>query len=101
MTAGTDAQDHLSPREVGRLEVAIENLADAVGGLRGEIGGLRTELSENYVRKDVLEPRLGAVEADVKEHADWLKWAQRIVLALVITALVVFALNGGTVIPAK
>jgi len=71
-----------------------DNLANALRDLNGTITALRQEMSATYVRKDVLEPQLKAlVTADatlateVKRHADWLTWAQRLVIGTVILAV--------------
>lgn len=68
-------------REVQRLVKQVEDLV--------------REVRSDYVRKDVLDAQLDAVRDDVKGHSEWITWATRIVLALVITAVVGYALTNG------
>ena len=68
-------------REVQRLVKQVEDLV--------------REVRSDYVRKDVLEAELRAVRDEVKSHGDWITWAQRIVLALVVAAVVGAVLTNG------
>lgn len=68
-------------REVQRLVKQVEDLI--------------REVRADYVRKDVLDARLAAMQDDVKAHSDWITWATRIVLALVITAVVGYVITNG------
>lgn len=78
----------LTQRDVEALRVTLDKLDRTVEGLP-----LRIE--ETYVRKDVyrrdlelLANQLGDVKGDVAKHGDWLQWATRIVIGLVIVGLV-------------
>ena len=75
----------------------IEALHGSIRDLTTTIEHLRTEMASTYVRKDVLQPQLDEIRGDVKSHEDWLTWAQRIVIGLVILALVglVVTVGGG------
>lgn len=68
-------------REVQRLVKQVEDLV--------------REVRSDYVRKDVMDATINAIRDDVKSHADWITWAQRIVLALVIAAVVGAVLTNG------
>lgn len=86
----TGTHEQVSPREVGQLTAAVEALAEAVGLLR-------TDLRENYVRKDVLDPTLAAMQNTIDGHTSWLVWAQRIIIGAVLTALLAYVIyTGGT-----
>lgn len=69
-------------REVQRLVKQVEDLV--------------REVRSDYVRKDVLDAQLDAVRDDVKGHGDWITWATRIVIALVVTAVFGYALANGS-----
>lgn len=71
----------LTQRDVESLRVTIDKLDRTLNALPREMAAI-------YVRTDVLEPRLKNIEAEVKEHGDWLTWAQRIVIGAVILALI-------------
>lgn len=73
-----------TPREFERLTSAVDRLTGVMESLPEK---LRTEMAETYVRKDVLEPRLGAIEDDVKTHAGYFAWIVRTVGVLIIAAL--------------
>lgn len=61
-----------------------------------QVEDLIREVRADYVRKDVLDARLDAIQNDVKSHDDWITWATRIVLALIVTAVLgVVLTNGG------
>lgn len=85
----TTPEDPITHRDVAYLANAIE-------GLTSVVNQLRVEISQTYVRKDVLDPQLVDIRADIKTHDDWLIWASRIVVGLVITAVIAaaFAYNG-------
>ena len=86
----TGMHGQVSPREVGQLTAAVEGLTEAVGLLR-------EELRDDYVRKDVLDPTLAAMQITIDGHTSWLVWAQRIVLGAVLTAMLAYVIyTGGT-----
>ncbi|MFS3128666.1 hypothetical protein ACLM5J_09700 [Nocardioides sp. Bht2] len=65
--------------------------------LKTGLNELRQEMKDTYVRKDVLNPTLKAMTDDIDSNSDWIRWATRIVLALVIAAVVGLVLaSGGT-----
>lgn len=68
-------------REIQRLVKQVEDLV--------------REVRSDYVRKDVLDAQLDAMRDDITGHGEWITWATRIVLALVITAVVGYALTNG------
>lgn len=82
----------ISRNEASRLDQAIRDLTAEMKHTRTEfttsVDALRHSMDQTYVRKDVIEPRLIAMERDTQENAAWITWAQRIVLSLVITAVV-------------
>lgn len=65
----------------------IESLRTTLHELNQTLKALPRDIAATYVRADVLEPRLRNIEDDVKQHGDWLTWAQRIVIGAVIVAL--------------
>lgn len=78
------------------MEHAVTSNASSTRDLNESVKGLRTEMAQTYVRKDVLEPTLETLKANVKEHDDWITWVTRIVLALVLVAVV-----GGVIVTGK
>lgn len=93
MTEGIELRHALD-----RLETAVTASVRAQVELSETIKDLRTEIKDTYVRKDVLAPTLNGLEEKVKSHGDWMTWANRIVLALVIVSVVgaVLVQGGGT-----
>lgn len=65
-----------------------EMLHRAIVELTVAVKELKAYAETTYVRKDVLDPTLAAMRDDIKEHSEWITWATRIVLALVIVAVV-------------
>lgn len=80
----------IPPRDIIRLEQAITSLTKT-------IDSFRIEMASTYVRQDVYERDLDNIKDDVEKHDEWLTWALRIVVGLVITALVgiITIQNGG------
>lgn len=81
---------------IHELRATVSTSIDSQRELSNTLKELQSEIKDTYVRKDVLDPTLEALRDDIKSHGDWITWATRIVLALVITAVVGYALaNGG------
>lgn len=72
-------------------------LTQALRDLTAGVEKLRDDMDVIYVRKDVLEPQLKEIRGDIASHSDWLTWAQRIVIAAVILALLGLVLYQGGV----
>lgn len=92
--------DHSS--DATRLERAIHELQTAVmtatstqRELSQTLKELRQEIATTYVRQDVLNPTLDAIREDVRAHGEWITWATRIVLALVIAAVIGYVISNG------
>lgn len=84
------------------LERAIDRLVDGLASntaaqqeLKTIVQGMQQEVKDTYVRKDVLVPTLKAMSDDIDSNSDWIRWATRIVLALVIAAVVGLVLASG------
>jgi chromosome segregation ATPase len=75
---------------------AITNNTNSTQSLNESVKDLRTQMSKEYVRKDVLEPTLETIKANVKEHDDWITWVTRIVLSAIIIAVI-----GGVIVTGK
>jgi hypothetical protein len=73
----------------------IAHLASAIEALTSVVNELRVEISQTYVRKDVLDPQLVDIKADIQGHQDWLTWGSRIIIALVIVTVVGAAFKMG------
>lgn len=73
----------------------IAHLANAIEALTSVVNQLRVEISQTYVRKDVLDPQLVTIRQNIQGHQDWLTWGTRIVLAVVIVAVIGIALRTG------
>lgn len=73
------------------------SLDRSIRDLTQELRALRAEFATTYARKDVIEPRLDDIEADIKKHADWWDWLVKLVIGAVILALlgVVIHQSGG------
>lgn len=69
------------------VEHAVNVNTTANTELNNSVRELRTEMSLTYVRKDVLEPTLENIRTEVKEHSDWITWAMRIVISVIIVAV--------------
>lgn len=82
------ADEPLNHREISLLNQSLRDLT-------ATLESFRMEISSTYVRKDVIEPQLAEIRRDIKGHDDWLVWAQRIVLGLVISGLVGLVLYQG------
>lgn len=76
----------------------FESLTQAMRDLTQEMMRVRQEIAATYVRQDVFTEVVGGLRDDVKRHDDWLTWAQRIVLGVVLLAVlgVVIAQTGAT-----
>lgn len=75
----------------------IESLRTTLDRLDKTIERFQEQTATTYARKDVMEPRLAAVEKDVEQIQGWSTWAVRIVLGAIIVALLglVLAQGGG------
>lgn len=82
--------DPITRREADALTRALRDLTTGVEKLR-------EDMDATYVRKDVLEPQLNEIRGDIKSHADWLLWAQRIVIGAVVLGLLGLVLYQGGV----
>lgn len=82
-------------RAIDELKMTVANSILSQNELSSTLKELRLEISTTYVRKDVLDPTLSALKDDVQAHDDWIVWAQRIVLGLVIAAVIGFAFATG------
>lgn len=82
--------DPITRREADALTQALNRLASGVDELR-------KDMDKTYVRKDVLDPQLNEIRGDIDRHADWLTWAQRIVIGAVVLALLGLVLYQGGV----
>lgn len=80
---------------IQELRATVATSIDSQRELSATMKDLQSEIKDTYVRKDVLDPTLAAIKEDIKSHNDWITWAQRIVLALVITAVVGYAMTNG------
>jgi tetrahydromethanopterin S-methyltransferase subunit B len=65
----------------------VQSLRETLDKLDRTIENLRKEMASTYVRQDVYERDLANIREDVKQHSDWLTWAQRIVIGAVLLAL--------------
>ena len=65
----------------------VQSLRETLDKLDRTIENLRKEMASTYVRQDVYERDLANIREDVKQHGDWLTWAQRIVIGAVLLAL--------------
>jgi hypothetical protein len=83
-------EESLTQRDVEALRTTLDKLDRTVSNLPDRI-------EQTYVRKDVYERDQAALSATVENHSSWLEWAQRIVIAAVILALLglVLAQSGG------
>lgn len=66
---------------------AAASLDRSIRDLTAEIKELRAEFASTYARKDVIEPRIADVEADVKRHGDYFEWIVKTVVGAVVLAL--------------
>lgn len=66
---------------------AAASLDRSIRDLTAEIKELRAEFASTYARKDVIEPRIADVEADVARHGDYFEWIVKIVVGAVALAL--------------
>lgn len=86
-------------RALHELKIAVATGTQVQKDLSTTIKELRGEIASTYVRQDVLSPTLDAIRDDVKSHGEWITWATRIVLALVIAAVVGFVISQGGAAP--
>lgn len=82
-------------RVMYELKLAVNANTNAQREQSVALEKLRNEIATTYVRQDVLTPTLKALEDDIKSHSEWITWATRIVLALVIAAVVGLAITQG------
>lgn len=86
---GPDPRDSMKlERVIHELQTTVQLNISSQRELSQTMKDLRSEIATTYVRKDVLDPTLEAIKQDVRAHGEWITWAMRIVLALVITAVV-------------
>jgi hypothetical protein len=80
----------ITPRDLANLQNTISRLDRTLESFRQEIGNV-------YARKDVVDPALRDIKEDLEEVKGWITWAQRIVLAAVMLAMLgaVLVQNGG------
>lgn len=78
------------------MQNTLASNTEANKELNQSVKDLRQEMSQTYVRKDVLEPTLETMKAQIKQHNEWFTWAVRIVISLVIVAIV-----GGVLVSGK
>jgi hypothetical protein len=74
----------------------IAYLTNSIDNLTSIINQLRVEMAQTYVRKDVNDGDLAAIRDDITRHDDWLTWAQRIVIGLVLVGLVTLLITQGS-----
>lgn len=87
-----DGAAQITQRDLEALRVTLDKLDRTVTELPDK-------MADTYARKDVVEPRFRVLETDLAKVQDWMTWAQRLVLGLVIVALLGAVLvqgNGGT-----
>lgn len=92
-------EEHALRVAIDRLESAVSANVRAQTELSSTVKDLRAEIASTYVRKDVLDPTLNGLKEKVKAHGDWMSWATRIVLSLVIVAVVGVVLYQGGEVP--
>lgn len=77
----------------------VQLLRTTLDELRMTVHMLPDRIEQTYVRKDVYDLELAGLRRDVDEHSSWLEWAQRIVLAAVLLALLGTVLIQGGALP--
>jgi hypothetical protein len=81
----------ITQRDLETLRTTVDKLDRTLEVFRSDMARtlevFRSELANTYARKDVLDPRLKDLQADVDEVKGWITWAQRIVLAAVMLAM--------------
>lgn len=82
-------------RAIHELQTTVATSTTAQRELSQTLKDLRQEIATTYVRQDVLTPTLDAIRDDVRAHGEWITWATRIVLALVIAAVVGVVITSG------
>lgn len=82
-------------RAIHELQTTVAASTSAQRELSQTLKELRNEIASTYVRQDVLIPTLEAIRDDIKTHGEWITWATRIVIALVITAVVGYVISQG------
>src|SRR4051794_39429831 len=93
MTGSTT--EHVSAREVGELAQAVVGLTGVVDRLDGTISELRKDISDNYVRKDVINPQLAGMQKQIDGHSSWMTWVGRIIIGTVMAALLYLVVAHG------
>lgn len=69
------------------FEALTASMKELTGELRALPDKLLDKVAETYARKDVIIPRIEAVEKDVQTHGSYFRWLVQIVMGLVIVAL--------------
>lgn len=91
----------ITQRDLEALRTTVDKLDRTLEVFRGDMARtlemFRAELASTYARKDVMDPRIRDLQTDVDEVKGWITWAQRIVLACVMLAMLgaVLVQNGG------
>lgn len=80
--------DPLTRREAEALNSSIRDLNQS-------IRDLRVEMSQTYVRKDVIQPTLDELRKDIDGHSEVFTWLARIVIGVVILALLALVVSQG------
>ena len=65
----------------------VQGLRESLEKLDRTMSVLQERMEATYVRKDVLDPALRALQEDVTEVREWQTWALRIVVGAVLLAL--------------
>jgi outer membrane murein-binding lipoprotein Lpp len=84
----------MSP-ESGITDLKIDTLTKSVEKLTATIDRLDERMAETYARKDVIVPRIEAVESRQDRHASYWDWLIKLVVGAVILALLGLVLAQG------
>jgi outer membrane murein-binding lipoprotein Lpp len=84
----------MSP-DSGLTDHKIDTLTKSVEKLTATIEHLDERMAETYARKDVIVPRIEAVENRQDRHASYWDWLIKLVLGAVILALLGLVLTQG------
>lgn len=74
-----------------QLKQAVETMSRQVIANAQQIGSLTTTAAGLQEGLSLARQALSVTDAKVSEHDDWLRWAQRLVLGMVLTAIVAVA----------
>lgn len=76
----------------------LDALRATLGRLDRTLVDFRKDMEAIYARKDVVDPRMADLRQDVEEVKGWITWAQRLVLAAVMLAMLgaVLVQKGGS-----